>query len=322
MKQDDALALMKAPGDVRPGIWRGRVLQIKWTNACSLDCRNCTAAVGLAKVHKRIWFMSPDQFRTALRSLRGFPGVIGAFGGLPTLHPKFTEMCQVLVEEVPNKDQRGLWANDLRGKAALCRETFSAAHSNLNVHRGQKAYLEIEKDWPEAIAARSQFMNASLNQPSLHGSIFNAMQDVIPDEGQRWEKISKCYVNQTWSAMISIVRGELKAHFCEIASTRGEYADILGEPDNGSEVVPGWWAQPIGFFKDQVCHHCHRCGIPLNPHRVEDSAKAPEDFTKTNAKLYETERREGRLISTLEEVGSKGEAATSYLGDACMAVKS
>lgn len=298
---------MKGPAEQRwDGHHRGVVIQIKWTNACSLDCQNCTAAVGLAKKHKRVWFMRPDQFRTALQSIKGFQGIIGAFGGLPTLHPQFEEMCAIFREEVPDKDQRGLWANDLMGHGALCRETFSARHSNLNVHRSQEAYDEFRRDWPEA----NPF---GRKQPSMHGSWWVAMSDLIPDEAERWDLIGKCFVNQTWSAEITVVRGVLRAFFCEFAATRAEFADLYGEPDLGLPVVPGWWNHTIEHYETQVRHYCHSCGAPMNPRKVEDLSKEPEDFTATHAPVFLTIKgRPSRQITDRSEIET-AHPATHYI---------
>jgi hypothetical protein len=280
-----------------------------------LDCKNCTAAVGLAKAHKRIWFMTVDQFRTAMRSLKGCPRVFGVFGGNPALHPQFEDICQVMVEEVPDKDQRGLWSNDLRSHAALCREVFSPHHSNLNVHRNTKAYEVIAKEWPEAIAARREFMLTGRDRPSMHGSWWVQMKDVIPDEAKRWELIGKCFVNQTWSAEISVINGELRAYFCEFAATRAEFADLLGEEEVGLPVVPGWWAKPMAHFEKQVCHHCHRCGAPLNPEKIEDLGSDCEEYSVSNSALFNGIKRPSKMIDT-REVGR--DAATAYLGSVVM----
>lgn len=283
---DDVLKAMKSPGQYREKIWRGRVLQIKWGTPCNLACANCTAEVNHIKEMKRGWWMTPNQLRLALRSLKGFAGVIGAFGGNCCMHPQFEEMCQVLVEEVPDKDQRGLWSNNLCGHGKLCREVFSPSHSNLNVHQVQRAYDEIARDWPEAIAARPQFMHDSLHKPSMHGSWRVALQDVIPDERKRWDLIKKCDVNQTWSAEITLVHGELRAFFCEYAATRGELHDVYGEEDVGLPLTDGWWAKPMEFFSKQICHHCHKCGAPLKPEKIRDLGKEPEEWSETSVGLF------------------------------------
>lgn len=319
---------MKAPGDYRAGIWRGRVLQLKVTNICSLDCKNCTAAVGIAKAHKRFWTMTPDQFQEACRSLKGFGGVVGVFGGNPTTSKFFSDYCRIMKEEIPDKDQRGLWSNDLRGHAALCRDTFSPSHSNLNVHRNEKAYEEIEREWPEAIAARREFMLTGRNRPSMHGSWWVQMKDVIPDEAKRWALIGKCFVNQTWSAEITVINGELRAYFCEFAATRAEFADLLGEEEVGLPVTPGWWAKPMSYFEKQVCHHCHRCGAPLNPEKIEDLGSEPEEYSPGSRGLFEGIKRPSKCLDASEAVsGANGgvlvgsDPATGYLGNACLATQ-
>lgn len=298
---------MKAPADARwVGHHRGVVLQVKWTNACDLDCRNCTAAVGLARKHKRVWFMPPEQFRTALRSLKGFQGIVGAFGGNPCLHPAFDEMCAIFREEFPDKTQRGLWSNNLRGKVALCRDTFHGPHCNLNVHRDADALREIKEFWPEARPIGHK-------HPSMHGSWWVAMKDVIPDEAERWELIGKCFVNQTWSAEISLIRGELRGFFCEFAATMAEYADLNGHADLGLPVEPGWWNHPIEHYAEQVNHYCHRCGAPMNPQKVEDLSDAQEDFTATHSPVFLTIKgRPNRMIQNRDQIETR-KAATHYL---------
>lgn len=298
---------MKGPAEQRwNGHHRGVVIQVKVTNACDLDCVNCTAAVGLAKKHKRVWAMTSEQFRTALQSLKGFDGIIGMFGGNPCIHPKFAELCQIFREEVPNKEQRGLWSNNLRGKVALCRETFHGPHCNLNVHRDASALREIRTGWPEARPIGHK-------RPSMHGSWWVAMQDLIPDEAERWDLIGRCFVNQTWSAEVTLIKNELRAFFCEFAATMAEYADLDGHNDLGLPVEPGWWNHSIEHYAAQVRHYCHRCGAPLNPHKIEDLGKGAEDFTATHSPVFLTiNGRNHRLVQDRAEV-EELQPATHYL---------
>jgi hypothetical protein len=309
MNEAEALKLMKSPRDTRwVGHHRGGVMQIKITNGCDLSCVNCTAAVGLAKKHKRVWTMTPDQFRAALRSLEGFDQTIALFGGNPCISPHFVEICEIFREMVPDKTQRGLWSNNLRGHVALCRDTFHGPHSNLNVHRDLYALKEIAEGWPEArpIGHRA---------PSMHGSWWVAMQDLIPDEAERWDLIGKCWVNQTWSAEITVIKGELRGFFCEFAATQAEYADLEGHPDLGLPVEPGWWNHGIEDYADQVRHYCHRCGAPMNPRKVEDLGGAAEDFTTThNAVFLTINGRPRRLVQSRDEIeDSRPRPATAYL---------
>jgi hypothetical protein len=298
---------MKTPAAQRwDGHHRGVVLQIKITNVCDLDCRACTSAVGLAKKLHRQWMMTPDQFRKACQSLKGYQGVVGLFGGNPTLNKWFPEICAIFREEFPDKTQRGLWSNRLFGHGPLCRETFHGPHSNINVHRNQAAYDEIRRDWPEA----NPFGQA---RKSIHGSWWTAMSDLIPDEAERWKLIGKCWVNQTWSAEITVINGELRGFFCEFAATMAEFADLEKFDHLGLPVVPGWWDQDIEFYADQINHYCHRCGAPMNPRKVEDLSNEPEDFTKTHSPIFLTIKgRPARLVESREQVETS-EPATAYV---------
>jgi radical SAM family protein len=296
---------MKSPGDIRPGIWRGRVLQVKVLNACDLDCRNCSVAVGIAKKTKRLFLMTPDQFREALRSLKGFPGVIGMFGGNPCIHPDFEELCKIFREEIPNKEQRGLWSNRLFGHGKVCRETFHGPHSNLNVHQVQAAWDEIKRDWPEGRA-----MAAGLSEPSTHGPIFGSPTDIGVDEKTMWEKIGACYVNQTWSAEITVVDGQLLGYFCEIAATM---AELENDPSAGCDVYPGWWRKGMPEFTEQVHRYCTRCLIPLNPKKIDAASKDEEQYTAVWKPFMMTVKGRplGEIKSYKEIEG--GSPATKYL---------
>lgn len=303
---------MKAPSDRRPGIWRDGVLQIKVTNACDLDCRHCSVGVGLARKLKRVFFMTPDQFRTALRSLEAYDGVIGMFGGNPCIHPQFEELCRIFREEVPDKDQRGLWSNNLRGHGWMCRETFSAQHSNLNVHGVREAWDEIRRDWPEA-----RPLQAGLSEPSMHGPIFGSMMDVGLTEEEMWERVGTCYVNQTWSAEITVVGGRLVGYFCEIAATM---AELEGDPSFGMDVgmdvgVGGpWWKEPLWDL--QVRKYCSRCLVPLNARKIRDSSSEPEQYTVAWRPLMLTVH--GRAMQEATSFEADDRPATKYLSKGVM----
>lgn len=303
---------MKAPGDYRPGIWRGRVLQVKVINSCDLDCQNCSVAVGIAKKLKRQFRMTPDQFREALRSLRGFPGVIGMFGGNPCIHPEFEELCRIFREEVPNQDQRGLWSNRLFGHGAVCRETFGP-YCNLNVHGSREAWDEIRRDWPEA-----RPIPAGLSEPSTHGPIFGSMRDLDITDNQMWELIGKCYVNQTWSAEITVVDGQLLGYFCEIAATM---AELENDSSEGTAIVPGWWSYGMPAFADQVRKYCTRCLIPMNPKKVDAAGLEPEVYTKTWAPLMLTVKGRPMAAATKLSELAGGAPATQYLSRGVMPAK-
>ena len=258
----DVIANMVAPSDSRPGIWRGGILQIMVTRACDMACHGCTQG---SQFGGKPAVMTPDQFQTAIDSLEGYFGVIGVFGGNPCTSPYFDDYCRILRGSVPY-DQRGLWCNHPRGKGAVCRATFDPRHSNFNVHLSSDAYDEFARDWPESLPHLK-----GIAEDSIHGSPWVAMRDVVPDEDERWRLISQCEINRYWSALIGVVRGELRAFFCEIAYAQAAlHADNpdwarTGKPmpDTGLPVTPGWWRKPMSEFAEQVNVHCHNCGVPL-----------------------------------------------------------
>lgn len=298
---------MKGPAEQRwDGHHHGVVIQIKITTYCDLDCRACTAAVGLLKKHKAQWHMTPDQFRAAVRSLKGFPGMIGIFGGNPCISPHFEEICAIFREEVPDITRRGLWSNRLFGHGETCRQTFYGPHSNINVHRNTQAFEEIRRDWPEAKPFGERHR-------SWHGSWWTAMSDLIPDEAERWKLIENCYVNQTWSAEITLIQNQLRGFFCEFAATQAEFEALAGRPDLGLPIEPGWWNHNIQHYAEQVRKYCHACGAPLNPRKVEDLSKDAEDFTATHAPIFlSVNGRASRQVNSLDEIQS-GAPATHYI---------
>ena len=63
-------------------------IHIEITNACDLECSNCTRFVGH---HRKPFFMDLETVEKALRSLEGFLGNIGIMGGEPTIHQQFVD---------------------------------------------------------------------------------------------------------------------------------------------------------------------------------------------------------------------------------------
>lgn len=297
MDERECLAKMIAPGQARPTKWRKGVIQIIVTQACNQACFGCTQGSNLAGKKD---FMSPEHFRQAVRSLDGYFGVIGVFGGNPATSPYFVDYCSILRELVPF-EQRGLWCNDPmkeeHGRAMAA--TFNPRHSNLNCHLDREAYASFKRWWPQS-------MPFGVDEDSRHSPPFVAMKDLISDEGKIWELVSGCDINQTWSAAICTFRGELRAFFCEIAGAQAmlhqwdtaEFGGGEGRlrdysyPDTGLDPTiryfnvhdqtgayvgpfkesdphpPGaksvaWWQLPMTAFANQVRKHCFDCGVPL-----------------------------------------------------------
>ena len=355
--ETEALSKMVPPGQVRPNKPRGGVIQILVTSSCNLSCFGCTQASNLSR---KPWYMTPDQFETACKSLAGYWGIIGTFGGSPCLSPHFNDYCEILRSHFP-KDQCGLWANALFGKGAEARKTYNPSVSNLNVHLDQKAYDEFKRDWPES-------RPFGLHQDSRHSPPFVAMRDVLKkpcpdcngtgrhdpdvpvsydpefqrceccnggkvyDESLAWELISKCPINQHWSALVGVFRGELRAWFCEIAGAQSIlHQDDPDYPDTGirPSIEPTgrdtdnwqpWWTLPMQSFISQVRKHCHDCGVPMQGYGqlAQGSEDQPEQVSKTHADLYNPKRK-GRTVELVvfrEQLGKTLALATDYLGNA------
>lgn len=298
---------MKSPKDRRP-VWRGGVLQIWVTRSCDKSCFGCTQGSNLKGPFTSI---TVDQFREACRSLRNpnYFGVVGMFGGNPTTHKEFEKLCEVMREEIPY-EQRGLWCNKLFGKGAICRETFNPEVSNINVHLDQDAADEFKRDWSEAKVK-------GLKEDSRHSPPYVALKDVVPDERERWHLISRCDINQLWSAMICVFRGELRAYFCEIAGAQAMLSQHKPEyPDLGHPVVPGWWNRPIQSFDEQIRHHCHNCGIPLKGYgELATNPNGMEQVSKTYQDIYipKTSGRNVQLVTLRTELGAPLLRATDYI---------
>lgn len=320
MNADQAISQMVAPGQKRANIWRNGVLQIWITRSCDKACFHCTQGSNLGG---KAGMITLEQFEEAVLSLQcrqkgGYFGVVGMFGGNPAIHPLFSELVEILKRHVPFK-QRGLWCNNPLGKGKLMRGVFNPAVSNLNVHQDRAAFDEFSRDWPEC----RKYLKG-LEEDSRHGPPLVAMQDVIEDEEERWDLISSCDVNRHWSAMIGVVRGELKAYFCELAAAQAmlhqNNMNWMGTgkpmPDTGLPVTPGWWRKPIQDFADQIKLHCHACGIPLKAFGSLANGGPFEQHTVTHSPIMKFKKldRQGQLIETLVQLGEKHlPKATDYI---------
>lgn len=320
---------MKGPADLRP-VWRGGVMQIHVTRACDQACFGCTQGSNLGG---KPVMMSVEQFEQACRSLEGYFGVVGVFGGNPAMHPDFDEMCALMRDYFPF-EQRGLWCNNLRGKGAHARVTFNPRYSNLNVHLDQEAKAEFERDWPEVIGLNNL---KGYDSDARHGSPWIAMQDldqlmmrdgsIVPNtEDARWQLIGDCDVNQKWSSMLYVFRGELRATPCEIMGAMSmlhqDNPDWNGTgqpiPDYGVDPVPGWWCQSIheGKFAEAVKAQCHACGMPLRNYGQLAINGDREQFSKTHEYLAKPKCK-GRPVEIVQLQSQidqhPAELATDYM---------
>jgi hypothetical protein len=303
MTEQDALARMVAPGTARPSIWRQGVLQIHVTRACDKACYGCTQGSNLAGKPVMI---TVDEFETAVRSLDGYFGVVGVFGGNPAMHPQFAALCSILRAHVPF-EQRGLWCNHPQGQGAVCRETFNPAVSNLNVHQDAAAFAEFARDWPGSVPYLK-----GLDSDSRHTPPFVALSDVIADEGERWARIADCDINKFWSAMVCTVPGRgLRAYFCELAAAQAMLHPDW--PDTGRAVTPGWWRQPMAAFADQVRLHCHACGIPLRRFGQLANGGTAEEVSPLHADIVRPKVRGRRVELVAVDTARHLTRSTDYL---------
>lgn len=311
MTEQEALERMYPPGRRRKGIWRGGVLQIWTTRACDKACFGCTQHSNLAGKPTRI---TPDQFETACKSLAGYFGVVGIFGGNPCTHPEFETLCEILAAHFPF-EQRGLWSNNLLGKGVIARRTFNPDVSNLNVHLDQAAFDEFRSTWPES-------KPFGLDSDSRHAPPFVALQDVVADPAEQWDLIGHCDINRRWSAMISVFRGELRGYFCEIAGSQAMLHQHEPDyPDLGVDVIPGWWQRPMADFAGQVRFHCRACGIPLNAKGpLAQDETGTEQVSQTHVDAFHPKRpgRLVQLVTSREQLAGQLEHVTDYVKNASL----
>ena len=288
MAESSARKLL-SPADQRYAL-RGGVIQIWVTRACDKACFACTQGSNLGG---KPGFISLSQFEEACRSLKGYWGVVGVFGGNPALHPQFEDLCEILARYF-SIEQRGIWCNHPKGKGALMARIFNPALSNLNVHLDQEAKAEFERDWPESV----QYLKG-VDSDSRHASPFVALKDVIESEEERWRLIADCDVNKYWSAMVCVVRGKVKGYFCEIAAAQAMLHENDPDwPDLGHDAVEGWWNRQIEAFSEQVNFYCHRCGVPLKA-KGELAINGETEFVSETHQLIYKPKVRGRPVSVV-----------------------
>lgn len=305
MNEEQAIKLMVAPGTPRQGKFRNGVIQLHITRACDLACSNCTQG---SQFGGKADFISISNFESALQSLEGYWGTVGFFGGNCALHPQFEVLCDLALQYF-DRSQLGLWCNHPHGKGSIMRRTFNPAISNLNCHLRPEAYAEFKRDWPESHPF-------GLDKDSRHSPVHGNMARFVPDEAERWELISRCDINQGWSAMLCQFRGELRAFFCEVAGSQAILNQYNPEyPDTGMQVTAGWWRKPMQDFAEQVRFHCHRCLVPLRGHGALAQQESITSVTEEYAHLKLKGRAELHILQDGEDLHSESNRlVTQYLG--------
>jgi capsular polysaccharide biosynthesis protein/organic radical activating enzyme len=288
---EGAIAKMRSPFEMA-------IICIDITNKCDLACSNCTR---LLENQDELWEMTPDNFRTALRSLKDYPGIIAMIGGNPAMHRHYEELCQIFAQEVPNRSQRGLWTNNLFRHEKISKQVFGVF--NLNPHgeeRGIKSLKELtlltdQKVWYH-------------EQNSDHSPLLTAAKDFF-DKDEMWIRISECDINQQWSATIIQNKGNLRAYFCEVAAS----FDLARGEDHGIELFPGWWRKNIHEFRDQIERFCPGCGVPARLKGHMDYEQV-DTYSPSNADIALKSLQKNRKIVELEQdhVVFQDHAVTDY----------
>jgi hypothetical protein len=245
---------MIAPFEKLQRLGGNRIIQVIVSRSCNIfTCSSCTQ---LLPYRRDALNMSVDVFRDAVRSLKDWPGVVALFGGNPVSHPRFADLCHILIEEIHDQGRRGLWTNDLLNddNGVVAKATFwpHGVH-NLNTHGVASAAERFQKWLPG-------FTVLGTTQPSWHSPVMMNWRDLGMTEAEWVAARERCDVNRNWSGAIAEQQGEARGFFCEIAAALD---GIRGEA-HGVPAVAGWWRQGMAAFSDQVTQCCDRgCGIPL-----------------------------------------------------------
>ena len=287
---DKYIAKMRSPRNMH-------IICVDVTNKCDLSCSNCTR---LLENQTGFWDMTPDNFRKALKSLAGYHGIIAMIGGNPCMHKDFEELCQIFVEEVPNKFQRGLWTNNVFKYQDLCLDTFGTF--NINTHGNPKAE-SMMIDFTNQAKANGALVWSYAGH-SDHAPLLTAVKDLYP-EPMMWHKIQNCDINREWSASIVQNKGELRVYFCEVAAA----FDLARDEDHGHSAEVGWWQRYITEFSDQVKKFCPGCGVPAKQkghkdfEEIDTYTLSNEDIAKKNPK---------RKVIMLEKAENNNKRVTLY----------
>lgn len=285
------ISLMKSPKDMR-------IICIDITNKCDLACSNCTR---LLVNQDGFWDMSIENFEVAANSVKEFPGLIILIGGNPCMHPKFEKICKIFERIIPDKLKRGLWTNNFFKHEKISMETFGVF--NLNAHNNPRAQKSLKN------YTNTKWYHGG---SSSHAPILTAIKDLYKDDEETmWRLISKCDVNQNWSASIVENQGKLRGYFCEVSAS----FDLARKQDNGIEIKDNWWKNHINFFESQIKHFCPGCGIAAKLSATKDADEV-DTYTSFNEDIaLFSQNKNGRIIKKIESLNDSGvlkHAVTQY----------
>lgn len=218
-------------------IYEVETLQICTTNACVLECANCTHLVGH---HRRPYMMTLEEFKRVVDSLVGYPKMIGLIGGEVLLVPWFAEQARYLRSKFP-REQLGLWSVFPAGeKYSRHREVICDTFANILLNDHSVSNIMHA---PMLVAAGEFYEN----KRDLHAAAWN------------------CWVQNAWSPGITPKGG----FFCEVAA---ELDQLFDGPGGWDISEPGWWKRTPADYLDQIERSCSKCGgcLPLERRSSQD----------------------------------------------------
>ena len=242
-------------------------IQIDVTNACPRRCSNCTRLLTHARER---WDMSLEDFARAVEALEDFPAdsspdrrgrrkVVGIIGGEPLLHLRFPELCEIMIEAVPEMRYRGLW---------------TGIRYEEHPHRAAVDRLIGPRPSPaETPDEGSGYLNQNLHDKEcFHQPVLVAVGDVVQDETAMWQLIDRCPLQKEWSSAIT-PKGFF---FCEVAAAM----DLVFDGPGGLPVTPACWRHDLAVYREQIERWCPRCGVclplegRLDHERVDDVSRS------------------------------------------------
>ena len=225
-------------GDCVKAIFEVQTLQICTTNACVLECANCTHLVGH---HKKPYMMTMDQFTKVVDSLQGYPNMIGLIGGEVLLVPWFAEQARYLRSNFP-REQLGLWSVFPHGeKYVKHREVICECFGNI-------------------------LLNDHSVPNIMHAPMLVAAGEYFETKEELYAASWNCWVQNSWSPGIT-PKG---AFFCEVAA---ELDQLFDGPGGWDISEPRWWLRTPKDYTEQIERWCSKCGgcLPLARRSSQDN---------------------------------------------------
>ena len=212
------------------------------TNVCESKhgCAYCTRYVRHMR-SDQLYFMPVEEFKLAVRSLRDWPGMIGIMGGLPTKHPKFSELCAILRDNFsPNKLE--VWSS------------------------GEKEFFQKRDDIDKTFAHMSyNEHNDTQVDVCQHQVTTMSIGETVDDPEFRDELSSNCWVLDKWCPNISHRPDGKGAFVCELMSGLDFMLESVGLGGKGIDFGkdPDWWKRAVNDpeYSAQLHEYCDWCSM-------------------------------------------------------------